>query len=478
MKPKKLGTILFVMDERLSREKATLLARTIHTLRQIADVQLLAGHIDEDSLVKKLEEQTPQLVLAPWYRYLNWSRVEAFYGLTRTSGPTFAGYFCDRVEGFELGGEADHLRTILLDFGGMTAGETTVLVRALMKDTQRSGILPLLAAGTPVYCENWYSGQGLGLRMDAVLGLPEIANQEWAHRVNSIRIAMTSLWSLIYDEGPGKSEFHQQITINSPKAYFQVAADRRCLVLRLCYSMPTWSPKEAVSVFWPRQENPTHPAQLLLRFADFVRVHRITETTDVEVVAGFFNSAVADRAPNQLHSIWIEPITAKLVTEIPYEAPSPSTPHLKPLPTIALNDPKLRSEHGEKARERFIVEAAVKIRELKTALSDRDQLIKELKSGGVGTSAPLPPPDAETLLEAFQERFFDARFQIRQFELQIAEMERSGATQQEVEALRVKMNVMAQRLQSWIAKLGATIESFREAKKKPGDGTTGAGTGG
>ena len=30
----------------------------------------------------------PRLVLLPWQQYLAWARVEAFFGLTRTSGPT------------------------------------------------------------------------------------------------------------------------------------------------------------------------------------------------------------------------------------------------------------------------------------------------------------------------------------------------------------------------------------------------------
>jgi hypothetical protein len=121
-----------------------------------------------------------------------------------------------------------------------------------------------------------------------------------------------------------------------------------------------------------------------------------------------------------------------------------------------------------KAKERFVFEAAMKIRELKKELSEKDQQIRELRSGGVGISTPLPPPDAEALLDAFQERYFDARFQIRQFELQILELEKKGANASEMDSLRLKMSALANREQAWIKKIAATVESFREAKRKPG----------
>jgi hypothetical protein len=172
-----------------------------------------------------------------------------------------------------------------------------------------------------------------------------------------------------------------------------------------------------------------------------------------------------------VQTLWIEPISAKLVTEVPFEAPSPSTPHLKPLlvPQIGTFKPQAVSDVEQKndeRREKFVFQAAAKIRELKKILAEKDDLIRDLRSGGIGTSQPLPPPDAEGLLDAFQERYFEARFQIRQFELRIADMEAKGATQQEIEALRMKMNALAERESGWIKKLLKTLEIYRDAKKK------------
>lgn len=469
----KLGKIAFVVDERLSREKSAILTRIINSLRVIATIELISGSIEEDRLLDKLEADKYDLVFAPWYRYVAWSRIEAFYGLTRTSGPTFAGYFCEPILPYEIGETAEHLRAILFDFANLHTSEINLLVKMLIQDTKRSGLRPFFESNTPIYCENWFGSQGLGIRTDAVLSLPGILNTEWIKRSSALRICIGALWSLVYEEGPGKGEFTQMTTSRTPKAYFQIGMDGACLAMRLCYSMPAWSPKDTLNIFWPNPKKPTSPAQLLLRYSDMIRVHTIPDAADVEVVIAFFNTAAAECSPEQIHTYWIEPVAANLVHEIPFEAPSPNSPHLKALPMpelqTAVKKTSLKTEDDErkeKAKERFIFEAAAKIRELKKVISDRDEMIKELRSGGVGTAPPLPPPDAEALLDAFQERYFEARFQIRQFEIQIAALEEKGGTPQEAEALRQKMTNLITREKIWLRKIAQTLETHREMKKK------------
>ncbi len=451
-------------------------------MKKYAQIELINGSSTEDVILAKMKSQEYDLVLAPWYRYLHWRKVEAFYGLTRTSGPTFAGYFCEQLLPYELGEQTDHLRAIILDFSSLPTHEAVLLLRSLLKDHLRSGIRPLLDPHATIYCENWHTGQGIGNRMDQVLALPEIQKTEWMKRATSIRISLSALWSLVYEEGPGKSEFAQTITGASPKAYFQVAADKTTLVLRICYSMASWTPKDALSRFWPNAKSFTSPAQLLLRFCDFTRVHLIAETNDVEVVAGFFASAPAEKTPNETRTLWVEPIAPNTVSEIPFETPNAAVPHLRYLTgqkksqTEALTRQVAEEvdEHDEESlpvgdphnpRDRFLIQAAKKIRDLKKSLHERDQAIRELRSGGVGTSKPLPPPDAEALLEAFQEKYFEARYQIRQFELKIIEFESSGASAGEIESLRKQMAELADRKREWIKSLASTLENYHEAKK-------------
>jgi hypothetical protein len=83
----------------------------------------------------------------------------------------------------------------------------------------------------------------------------------------------------------------------------------------------------------------------------------------------------------------------------------------------------------------------------------------------VGTAPPLPPPDPESLLEAFQERFFEARLMIRNLELEIVDAERQGASAAQLEQIRQKIAALANRERAWLQKLTATIELYREARR-------------
>src|SRR3954469_16598766 len=127
----RMRTIAFVVDERLSRQRGAILTRVVNSLRTFAKIELIGGRISEDELVQRLEAQPFDLVLAPWYRYLSWSKVEGFFGLTRSSGPTFAGYFCESILPYELGEQAEHFRAILLDFCNLDTHAIKLLVRSL-----------------------------------------------------------------------------------------------------------------------------------------------------------------------------------------------------------------------------------------------------------------------------------------------------------------------------------------------------------
>ncbi len=70
------------------------------------------------------------------------------------------------------------------------------------------------------------------------------------------------------------------------------------------------------------------------------------------------------------------------------------------------------------------------------------------------------------MIEAFQERYFDARFQIRQLELEIVAMEKKGGTPEEITNIRQKMEALANREQAWIKKLAGTLDMYKKAGKK------------
>ena len=486
-------SIAFVMDPRLPRERAALLVRTVNQLRSLGQIQVFSGDIEEKELIHELEAKSYNLVLVPWYHYLKWSRVEAALGLTRTSGTAFAGYFCDELHPSALGEGSDYLRHILLDFSAMTPIEIMRIVRSLIYENRRSGIQPLLQSGASIYCDPWYRGETLGSRIDAVFGLPELAEDGWAKRSNAVRGILSSLWSMIYDEGFGKKEMSGPGAVRAPVAYFQIGIDGQTLVFRLCYSAPLKTPKSALALFWPDAKRPAAAPQLLLRHSDFVRVHTIAESSDIELVVCLFQSAPSERSATGMHTLWVEPLAQDLVSENPAVGPNPGDPRLKQLPlpsgdpqrartTLSGSKPASQrtytvvelSEVGGEAMamlrdESSLTESTKRVAELTQELASRDTLIAELRSGGVGLKAAAPaksgPLDFDQVIHAFQERYFDTRFQIRQLEVQISELTLRNDDPEELGDLKIRLDALLSREQDWIKKITSTIELFHKSQK-------------
>jgi len=63
----------------------------------------------------------------------------------------------------------------------------------------------------------------------------------------------------------------------------------------------------------------------------------------------------------------------------------------------------------------------------------------------------------ESLLQAFQEKYFEAKFQIRQFEIQIQTLKEQGGSKDEIKEIRLKMEALLNRQKSWIKRLSDLI---------------------
>ena len=468
--------IIWIVDDRISREKLSVFSRVLTPLKQKFPILILRiSQTSEAEILNRIKaEKSVRLVVAPLKEYLSWKLIDAFLGTMRTRGPTFAGHFTEPTP-LEIleDRSSSSLRKIVLDCYHLTPAEVFLMVQSLVDENNRSGLLPLLQPNTPIYCENWFDNQGLGHRIDLLLGLSQVSKTDWAQRASSLRILLTSLWTLVYEEGPGKGANKVKREGDSmPLAYFQFAADPRIAVMRLFFhSLPMSAPLEALKVFIPDRERPSRASQLLLRFSDFLRVHSVPETHSLEIVTGLLPSAPAERSFSSLHTFWIDPLADALMSERPYSMPNPQSPRLVKLSSEEIQAPRLKlvenkPSPAERIHKKLINDATQEIRQLKSQLHERNEKIRELRLGGIGASHPLPPPEPEDLLEAFQERFFDAQYQIRQFELQLERLKAGGAQSYEMEALRLKMEALANREKSWIQKILLTLQSYRATLKK------------
>lgn len=460
--------ILFIMDYQISRERAGLLSRTIHGLKRYFNVELIQNA--EIKEIELLNHQLAefQLVLAPLNLYLTWHKVEGFFGINRTSGATFAGYIAEPISIGDLPGPDSGLRRIILDFVHLDAGEITTLIHALAYENLRTGLSPLLDSQVPIFYEHWYGRQDHGKRVEHFLDLPDIKDTPWNRRSSAIRILLNALWSLIYEEGPGKRDLGSLSLANqAPMASFQAGMDARFLVLRLFFrSYPRLTPKETIQLFWPDPSIPTRSPQLLVAYSDFIRVNSFLENGDIEVVVGLMLSAPSEKKHDQARTIWIEPCSPKLLLEKPYDIPTGDSTRYKSLPDVATAGTAEKAQagqtHNEKIARETVIDATAKFEALKRKAAE---------------NAPAAPsrsvgPDPESLLEAFQQRYFEARQQIRQFEIQIANIEKKGTRPQELKTLHLKMEALLNRQRHWIKRLVEMLESYKKEtlRKNKGNG--------
>ncbi|MBI2711821.1 MAG: hypothetical protein HYX41_03000 [Bdellovibrio sp.] len=466
--------VIWIADDRLPAEHLSGLTRILNYLKTKIPLAIVkASQFNEDSLLFRLKTTHLDIVVAPIKEYMKWERIEHVFGSNRTKGPVFAGYFCETTENKILEHHGSAHRRILFDCKHLLPSEINLILQNMLNENKRSGIKPFLQADTLIYCENWYPKQGLGVRLDNILNLPMVQKGAWHNRVSALRLLLSALWGVIYEEGPGRMHEGHASDATSPIAYFQLAADAQCLAMRLLFQPGSHaSAAETLKHYTPGHLHPTRGRQLLLHYSDFLRVHAIPETGTLEITTLLFPSAPIEKDADHLHSVWIDPLAESLLVEPPYVGPNPLEPRLRALPTVEVDMPRLKALESlsnlrtEKATKRLLTEAGNQIRDLKIQVKEQSEKLHELRSGGVGISQPPAPPEPEDLLNAFQERYFDARYQIRQFELQIAKLEKEGGKAYDLEVLRMKMEALENREKAWIRKLMTTLEDYRKVMKK------------
>jgi hypothetical protein len=450
--------ILLISDDRLTREKMHSLARGVALLRQgDCAVEVLPGGTKEEAVIERLvagsNPQPIHLVLAPWHQYLKWNRLEGHLGLTRTGGPTLAGYLAETTTWKEIPPGRDVPRLTLLDLAQLDPIEWSRVVRAAAAEGLRSGVAPLLAPQAPLYAETWMNGTPLGPRLDALALLAEVKNSpEWTKRLPSARILLSSLWSLIFEEGSGKSDFHLPPKV--PKATFQCGIDARAWIFRLCFPSPQLAQSEILGRFWPTPEEPLALPQLLLKYSDLLRVHWVPENHAVEITAGLFHSAPSVARAHTVRTLWLDPIAG-------FEA---NEPKAKPFPAVAAGTPPARAPEGPAKPD-----TSEKIRELSAMIRERDEIIRELRAGGVGSAPPMPPPDTEAILETFRFRFDEAEQELIHLEAAVAQAEQQGVSGPKLAVLKKRIAELTEREKDWVRTIAQTLERFK-ARRAAGGG--------
>lgn len=441
-------TIGFVTDPSLSREKTQIALRAINALRNHADVRYYPGNLSEADLIERVSRETIDLLLLPWHMYLKCQKLEAHFGLTRMHGPTMVGWFAEDITPHEVQEEDHHFRAILIDLNRLTHNESALMLKALLRDSTRWGLRPLLLPSTHLHYETWSAQVGLGFRIDTVLGLNEIASSHWMKRANSIRVLVSAMWSLIFDNGPGKADRTRSNAERMARAYFEIGVDSHALGLRLCYVEPGWKVKDVLHQFWPGALTPSTAGQIMIQYSDMLRVHVDPENNELEIVAMLYPSAPAERAGELMRTLWIEPLTSLTRMERFSESSETQEPYHKVLVT-----------HHD-----IISNAAEKMDQMKKELDEKSAEVVDLKAkGGTKEHIFVYPSglDGEQLLDLINRRVNETKSKIKSLNQQVQSMRKDSKEDiREASRLLQEIRELTAQQRSWITRLGEMADKF------------------
>lgn len=461
--------IAIVLDEKAPRERLHALQSKINSIRHDCTVQTFRGDTSDEVLFELLQKKKYDLILAPWYRYVTWKKLEILLGSTRVSGTTLGGYFSQPVKRAELLSlRPDLNRVLLLDFVDLSNGELRRVVNSLSNEKHRLGIRSLLDGGSTIYTDTWTTHFEIGERMGEILSIPEFENSGWGNRATEIRIAMIALWNLVYREGPGKGAFYEASSLSQAKAFFQLGMDSSCLAFRLFFATSGWRAKDSIISYWPTEEPQFEGISLLAQYSDFLKVHTIAENNKIEIVACFFQSAPSRKKHDHVNGIWIEPITEKLLFDRPDTAVGPKAPYLKHLRDAQVTTDKKGDASPAAPRNDLVHRAYAQVHDLKALLNQKESFIKELKQGGVGTNFKPQKMDGDTLLDQFRTKFQATRHTIRQMELELSLLYQRQASDLEIQALRNRLKELIVMEQNWVLELQNILNSGNTGKEKKG----------
>lgn len=427
-----------------------MLRRIAQTLKQHVSVELMDGEVSEEALVQKIAEKSPLLFLVPWYRALQWRKVEATLFGMKPRSPLLAGYAADSLHPHEIAEVPSTSRPVLLDFNRSTQSECVQIILALLKEESRVGLRPLLKPDTPIHFESWNSGESLSDRTELFSFLSGLKETSWARRAVSIRQAVLAFWSLAYEYGPTRGP--------SAQVQFQIGFDEQAFAVRLLATFPGYTAKSGSKLFWPGQETPEHPAQWLLRSVDFLRIHPSTEGSQIEITALFWPSAPASQAPEEIHTLWIEPVHPKLLGLQNEGTVSPLKHQDK---TKTKNSSRV---HSSPARERRLAELQGQIRDLLRLIQEKEEQLFELKSGGLGVSQSFAPPDGETLIFALKERCKDLSTQIQTAESNLQTVLGQEPSSTELRKIQKQIDTLTAKEKLWVRGIGTVVEQLKRKK--------------
>lgn len=388
-------SVLFLLDERLPHERARVLTLTINALRTVFQVQTVSGGANEEVFLTQLAQKSYDIVLVPWYRYLAWHQVQAKI-LQSGAETSFCSYSAGSLFPYELGEFGGNSRFIHIDLCHLQQTEILQTLKLLAQNNSKSGLTPLLTNPRGYYFESWTKADSLGQKLDSISAIPDFKEEPWKSRLSAIQLSTQAVWNwMLMYKNTASTEW--------TASRFELAIHEKVLCLRFCFSARGLASKDGVRWFWPNSQVLGSPSEVLLKYCDFVRVHPLLDQEKIELTLCFFPSAPSIKASQEMHTLWVEPVHSSTITEPMVAEGAPAFNEFKKLPVVQGTTVQ-QSEAG--------VDFSAQIWTLKKAIMEKDEIIHDLRSGGVSLPPPLAPPETEELIDALGERFLELQLEL------------------------------------------------------------------
>jgi uncharacterized protein YpuA (DUF1002 family) len=113
-----------------------------------------------------------------------------------------------------------------------------------------------------------------------------------------------------------------------------------------------------------------------------------------------------------------------------------------------------------------LTESQVQVQELKEQIEQRDRIIAELKSGGVGTIQRSLPPEGSVLIEALEDRVGESRHILRSLQSELEQAMESNSSPRQIEKIRHRLLAEKNRQADWEQSIAQILEQLKSSSTR------------
>ncbi|MBN21550.1 MAG: hypothetical protein CL678_09715 [Bdellovibrionaceae bacterium] len=447
--------ILWINDGDLSREQQHALRAMSQTLDKTHKIFFKPEVKNEDEIIKILQSEKFSLTLLPVKLYCEYKRVEGFWGVNRTQGPLVAGYTFQPFNDSQFKFEMHYPRSLFLNFSPDYRQHTLKWIKLLSHEDLKSGLIPMYPKGT-IFHKDIFSSSDIDLFYQSIREKDFWDNDQWKDQDLDIRICLESVKEMIFN----KMNFGQ--STSEKRAAIQAVADSESIAFRACFTQNSWkTPKDIIPHLWFSYESKSPALSSLQRYSDWAKIIQIADSKNYEFCFGHYLIKKNRSTQSKIKTLWVDALDGRRVTE----TYSPEKTNKK---YIVIENETLKPKENPNQKKLPDPEIIKTLNLLKNEVAQQKKLIQELKSGGIGTNFQFSPLTGIDLLDQFEEKLNESRYQYLELLNQFKSIQNTPSSL-EFKRLEKEIKNHKKEMQNWFEKLSKIVLSFKSLKKASGE---------